>query len=86
MASRCHRSEASPPPLIRRAEESPFVRVLPVTEEQFASGFDLYASRPDKERSPTDRISFVVMRDEGIREALTADHHFEQAGFVALLR
>jgi hypothetical protein len=42
--------------------------------------------RPDKDWSLTDCISFVVMEDENIKEALTADHHFEQAGFVALLK
>ena len=30
-------------------------------------------------------ISFLVMGQHGITEALTADHHFEQAGFVTLL-
>jgi len=34
----------------------------------------------------TDCISFVVMEESGITEALTGDHHFEQAGFVTLLR
>jgi predicted nucleic acid-binding protein len=34
----------------------------------------------------TDCISFVVMEDEGISEALTGDKHFEQAGFKALLK
>jgi predicted nucleic acid-binding protein len=29
---------------------------------------------------------FVVMRDEDIRDALTGDRHFEQAGFTALLK
>lgn len=48
-------------------------------------GFDLYRRRPDKDWSLTDCISFVVMADEGLTEALTGDHHFEQAGFAALL-
>ncbi len=49
-------------------------------------GLELMAKRPDKDWSLTDCISFAVMADEGIREALTADHHFEQAGFKALLK
>ena len=36
--------------------------------------------------SLTDCISFMVMDDEGLKEALTADRHFEQAGFTALLK
>ena len=32
------------------------------------------------------RISFVVMQDYGLTDALTTDHHFEQAGFNALLK
>jgi predicted nucleic acid-binding protein len=49
-------------------------------------GLDLYDARPDKEWSLTDCISFIVMQDHGTYEALTGDHHFEQAGFVALLK
>jgi predicted nucleic acid-binding protein len=51
-----------------------------------AEGVHLYGQRPDKKWSLTDCISFVVMTRAGITEALTADHHFEQAGFVALLK
>ena len=51
----------------------------------YETGFVLFAARPDKEWSMTDCISFAVMR-EGIHEALTGDHHFEQAGYVALLK
>jgi predicted nucleic acid-binding protein len=45
-----------------------------------------FAKRPDKSWSLTDCISFLVMEDRGILEAVTSDHHFEEAGFVALLR
>jgi len=44
-------------------------------------GLKLYTERPDKDWSLTDCISFVVMEEHGIIEALTGDHHFEQAGF-----
>jgi hypothetical protein len=49
-------------------------------------GWQLYRQRPDKSWSLTDCISFVVMNDLNLREALIGDKHFEQAGFVALLR
>ena len=49
-------------------------------------GFELYPSRADKEWSLTDCISFTVMADEGLTDALTGDRHFEQAGFCALLK
>lgn len=45
-----------------------------------------YAARPDKSWSLTDCMSFIVMQDRGITEALTADRHFEQAGFTILLK
>ena len=62
------------------------VTITPPEARLFEEGLQLYASRPDKEWSLTDCISFVVMQQEGIREALTGDHHFEQAGFAALLK
>jgi predicted nucleic acid-binding protein len=60
--------------------------VVPASRELLASGFDLFAQRPDKDWTLTDCISFVVMQQQGIGEALTADRHFEQAGFTALLK
>jgi len=65
---------------------SPFIRVWPPTEELFQAGFNLFEARPDKEWSLTDCISFVVMERERITEALTGDHHFQQAGFTTLLK
>ena len=61
------------------------VRIVPASEALLARGLELYAARPDKEWSLTDWISFLVMTDEGMREALTGDGHFQQAGFVAML-
>ena len=58
---------------------------MPPTLELLEQGMDLYARRPDKEWSLTDCISFVVMSQNGLEEALTGDHHFEQAGFRILL-
>ena len=52
----------------------------------YQDGLDLYRRRRDKNWQLTDCISFQVMRQYGIRDALTYDHHFEQAGFRALLR
>jgi predicted nucleic acid-binding protein len=34
----------------------------------------------------TDCVSFIVMEDRGINEALTTDEHFQQAGFQVLMR
>ena len=60
--------------------------IVPANPETFEKGVELYHARPDKQWSLTDCISFVVMSEEQITEALTADRHFEQAGFKALLR
>lgn len=69
-----------------RLRADPRVTVIESSAQLFRRGMGLYAARPDKEWSLTDCISFVVMNDRRINEALTADHHFEQAGFVALLK
>jgi uncharacterized protein len=65
---------------------SPEVEIIHLTPGLFAEGFQLYRAHRDKEWSLTDCFSFVVMRREGVTEALTFDHHFVQAGFQALMR
>lgn len=52
----------------------------------FDDAWSIYKSHADKQWSLTDCISFVAMRRVSITDALTFDHHFEQAGFRALMR
>ncbi len=60
-------------------------RIVPLTEPLMGQGLELYHTRPDKDWGLTDCLSFVLMKQEGISQALTADVHFRQAGFEALL-
>lgn len=66
--------------------DDPKMEVVPASDELWERGLKLYSSRPDKDWSLTDCISFVVMEERGLKDALTGDHHFEQAGFKALLK
>jgi hypothetical protein len=59
--------------------------VIPLTKEGYDRAFRLFRDRPDKEWSLVDCLSFVVMTERGITEALTTDHHFRQAGFTIML-
>jgi len=72
--------------LLSALEGDPAVEVVPLSESLYARALQLYRERPDKEWGLTDCVSFVVMEDRGLGEALTTDEHFAQAGFRALLR
>ena len=61
------------------------VEIIPLNTQLFARAFELYRSHLDKSWGLIDCVSFVVMRDFGLSESLTADKHFEQAGFAVLL-
>jgi predicted nucleic acid-binding protein len=60
--------------------------VVPADRETLDRALVLYHEHADKEWTLTDCVSFVVMRDRELSEALTQDRHFEQAGFVALFK
>jgi predicted nucleic acid-binding protein len=72
--------------IVDQIEADPSIRVVAVDDPVFRDGVELFRQRPDKDWSLTDCVSFAVMQRDGITDALTADHHFEQAGFVALLK
>jgi predicted nucleic acid-binding protein len=71
---------------VQRILANPQTEVVSETHDDFMAGFALYLDRPDKQYSLTDCISMQIMRARAIREVLTHDHHFEQEGFVPLLR
>ncbi len=58
---------------------------LHVTKHHEKTAWNLYKERQDKLWGFTDCISFVIMKEHGITEAFTSDHHFVQAGFTKLL-
>jgi predicted nucleic acid-binding protein len=62
------------------------VEIIEITSAPYSNGLKLYRERFDKDWGITDCISFVVMTERNLISALTADHHFHQAGFRALLR
>jgi predicted nucleic acid-binding protein len=63
----------------------PTTKVVRTTEEDMLAALQTYRTRPDKSWSLTDCHSFLIMRAHGLTAALTADHHFQQAGFAPLL-
>lgn len=62
------------------------VTVIPQNRRTFSRSLAFYKARPDKGYSLTDCGSMLLMRERRLSEALTTDRHFEQEGFIALLR
>ncbi|MDJ0708391.1 MAG: PIN domain-containing protein [Leptolyngbyaceae cyanobacterium MO_188.B28] len=65
---------------------APEIEIIPQTSALFKSALELYEQRSDQAWSHTDCTSFLIMQQREILEALAHDKHFEQAGFIALLR
>ena len=72
--------------LVAALRAQPDVEIIAASHELFERGCALYAQRGDKAWSLTDCTSFVVMRERSLDAALTADQHFEQAGFKRLMQ
>ena len=71
--------------LLTALENDPKVEIVPASDELYLRALEMYRDRSDKEWGLIDCMSFVVMTDQGLNEALTADNHFRQAGFLVLL-
>lgn len=72
--------------LLSSLQSDASVEIVPLVGPLLEQAVKLYSERPDKEWGLTDCVSFVVMGARGIRDALTADEHFQQAGFRAMMR
>ena len=64
---------------------NPLIEVVWVDELLYRVALAFLQSRLDKTYSLCDAVSFLLMQQRGLTEALTTDHHFEQAGFRRLL-
>jgi uncharacterized protein len=73
-------------PFLQFLRVNPLVTIVPTEQTMFDRGTVLYDQRRDKAWSLTDCISFLIMEDHGLRDVLTGDHHFEQAGFNVLMK
>lgn len=62
------------------------VEIVWVDEGLHRAALAFLQRRLDKAYSLCDAVSFILMRSRGITEALTTDSHFEQEGFVRLLK
>ncbi len=71
---------------ITGVKSSPHVDIVHVDPTLDAQAWQLFSERPDKEWSLVDCTNFVIMQQRGLFEAFTTDHHFEQGGFVCLLK
>ena len=69
-----------------KVRSSKVVQIIHITEEIEEQAWELFKQYSDKAFSFTDCTSFIVMRQFGLNEAFTSDHHFEQMGFTVLLK
>jgi len=72
--------------LLNALEQDPQVEIVSISDELFRQSFEMFSNRPDKDWRLIDCLSFIVMQERDLTEALTTDEHFEQAGFSSLLK
>nr|HET6901859.1 hypothetical protein [Ktedonobacteraceae bacterium] len=82
---RCRLSREDLLNVVDYISHSPIIEVVHIGEKSHSVALLLLRNRLDKEWSLVDATSFNLMNERGIQEALTTDHHFEQAKFIKLL-
>lgn len=71
--------------LLSAVQNDPKVEIVSASDDLYQRALEMYRERIDKEWGLIDCMSFIVMSDHQLTDALTADNHFRQAGFNALL-
>jgi predicted nucleic acid-binding protein len=59
--------------------------VIPFGADSFEKTFSFYRKRSDKTWGMIDCFSFITMDELGVKQALTFDDHFKQAGYATPL-
>lgn len=71
---------------INIVRQNPYITRIHIDPPTDQAAWELCQNRPDKPWSLVDCSSFIIMQQHNIQQALTTDHHFEQAGFIRLLK
>lgn len=71
--------------LIDGLRADPKVEIVSLDSRLFEMAYRLFRERPDKEWSLTDCVSFIIMQERHISQALATDEHFRQVGLIPLL-
>jgi len=71
---------------IETIKAASWVEIVHIDAVLDAEAWQLLKERTDKNWSLVDCASFVVMQHRNITRAFTTDHHFEQAGFIRMLK
>jgi len=71
--------------IVTRIRNLPTLTMVVIDAAVDQQAWTLLYTNPQQPWSHVDATSMVLMRQLGITDVLTADHHFTQAGFMALL-
>lgn len=66
-------------------QDSSEIETIYVDETLHRAALTLLRQRLDKSWSLCDAVSILLMQQRGLKEALSTDRHFEQAGLIRLL-
>ena len=67
--------------IIEKIQNDTLTTIIPLSSDRFKKAFLFYKKHSDKAWGMVDCFSFVAMDEFGVKQALTFDEHFRQAGY-----